>query len=204
MVVERDTNLVIFFDLSILQPWEVDHFEPNLWDLHWFTLPKTHLAPENGPGPKRKVVFHSFRPSILRCYVSIRECRIRRSQQRCRYHPEHTRFFMFFFGGEVEGAWSMIKIFGGSIEKHVAGIIHWIRTDSKMCLARVGSLKTAAIVFIFRMKWSYLICLMEFGRSLKFSKHILFLLSTPWVLNCFVCHLLVQHAFLVMNSPYFA
>ena len=107
MVVERDTNLVIFFDLSILQPWEVDHFEPNLWDLHWFTLPKTHLAPENGPGPKRKVVFHSFRPSILRCYVSIRECRIRRSQQRCRIHPE-PHMFSCFFGGKskVHEGWA--------------------------------------------------------------------------------------------------
>ena len=37
-----------------------------------YTLPKTNIfAPENRPGPKRKVV---FQPSIFRGYVSFREC----------------------------------------------------------------------------------------------------------------------------------
>ena len=36
----------------------------------YITLPKTNIAPENGP-PKRKLV---FQPSIFRCYVSFRGC----------------------------------------------------------------------------------------------------------------------------------
>ena len=35
-----------------------------------FTLPKTNIAPENRPGPKRKLVFQA---SIFRCYVSFKE-----------------------------------------------------------------------------------------------------------------------------------
>ena len=34
------------------------------------TPPKFNIAPENRPGPNRKVV---FQPSIFRCYVSFRE-----------------------------------------------------------------------------------------------------------------------------------
>ena len=33
-------------------------------------LPETNIAPENGPGPKRKII---FQPSIFRGYVSFRE-----------------------------------------------------------------------------------------------------------------------------------
>ena len=36
-----------------------------------FTLPKTNIAPENGPSQKETIV---FQPSIFRCYVSFRGC----------------------------------------------------------------------------------------------------------------------------------
>ena len=39
-----------------------------------FTLPKTNIAPENGPSQKETIV---FQPSIFRCYVSFRGCNTR-------------------------------------------------------------------------------------------------------------------------------
>ena len=38
----------------------------------WLTLPETNMAPENTPGPKRKLIWPN--PIGFRCYLTFREC----------------------------------------------------------------------------------------------------------------------------------
>ena len=82
--------LIMVAKLVFLKPWQtevntsrytegdtprecVNGLPRNLgWVHDWIlpTLPETNIAPEDWPGPKRKLV---FQPSNFRCYVSFRE-----------------------------------------------------------------------------------------------------------------------------------
>ena len=61
------------------------------------SLKLTANAPENRPGPKRKVV---FQPSIFRCYVSFREGTYRKNIYVAKdfYLPNISAFQDFPFG----------------------------------------------------------------------------------------------------------
>jgi len=52
------------------------------------------LAPENMPGPKRKLV---FQPSIFRCYVSLREGTHNRGDSLCTVDEGLVVSFVFTF-----------------------------------------------------------------------------------------------------------
>ena len=116
-------------------------------------LPKNYnIAPENRPGPKRKLI---FQPSIFRCYVSFREGTLWKTNMENTNHPWKERKIIFqtpmiMFHVNLQGGY-IIGFFFFPLNRihfsHFSGgqSLYSSRHSSTAC--RGGSLAVAARIF---------------------------------------------------------